>query len=403
MIHDRKMVALLSAEVVSGLGTQMTWLALPWFVLVETGSATRMGVVYAAELAPMAVLGIPMGALVQRLGGRTTMLVCDLARAPLLALVPLLHAAGLLSFPLLLVLVALMGLFSAPYWASQRLILTEVVGQDPALLGQANSLIEGFQRVSTLVGPALGGVLIGVLGATNVLWLDAGSYLFSFLVVLLLVATRAATHDEEGAERGWLAGLRYVRRDRLLLRGSIASFTFGFLFSLLFASFPVLAYERFDQNPRVAGALFAAWGAGSVLGAILAYRLVVRVAPMRLAGIGAVLTALPLWLLVPSLPVWAIGLVLVASGGAIPAINAPYIALLQTRVPPGLRAQVMQSLLTVNTVLAPVGFALAGPLLAWLGVQGVYVVVAALATFAALVFLDGTRGEEAAALAQEAA
>jgi MFS family permease len=403
LIRDRKMLALLSAEVVSGLGTQMTWLALPWFVLVETGSATRMGVVYAAELAPMAVLGIPMGALVQRLGGRTTMLVCDLARTPLLALVPVLHAAGLLSFPLLLVLVALMGLFSAPYWSSQRLILTEVVGQDPALLGQANSLIEGFQRVSTLVGPALGGVLIGVLGATNVLWLDAGSYLFSFLVVLLLVATRAETRDDEGAERGWLAGLRYVRRDRLLLRGSIASFTFGFLFSLLFASFPVLAYERFDQNPRVAGALFAAWGAGSVLGAIVAYRLIVRVAPMRLAGIGAVLTALPLWLLVPSLPVWAIGAVLVVSGGAIPAINAPYIALLQTRVPPGLRAQVMQSLLTVNTVLAPVGFALAGPLLSWLGVQGVYVVVAALATFATLVFLDGTRGEEAQALAEEAA
>jgi MFS family permease len=402
VIRDRKLVALLCAEVVSGLGTQMTWLALPWFVLVETGSATRMGVVYAAEIAPMAVLGIPMGSLVQRLGGRTTMLACDLVRTPLLALVPLLHLAGVLSFPLLLGLVALMGVFATPYWASQRLILTEVVGQDPALLAQANSLIEGFQRISTLVGPALGGVLIGVLGATNVLWLDAGSYLFSFLVVLLLVSARAATPEEEGAERGWLAGLRYVRADRLLVRGAVASFTFGFLFPLLFASFPVLAYERFDRDPRVAGALFAAWGAGSVLGALLAYRLVVKVAPMRLAGIGGLLTALPLWVLVPDVPVWVIGLVLIVSGGAIPAINAPYIALLQTRVPAGLRAQVMQSLITVNTVLAPVGFAVAGPLLSWLGVRGVYVVVAVLATFAALVFLDGTRGE-AAALAQEAA
>ena len=403
MIRDRKIVALLTAEVVSGLGTQMTWLALPWFVLVETGSATRMGTVYAAELLPMAVLGIPMGTLVQRLGGRTTMLACDLARAPLLALVPILHAAGMLSFPLLLVLVALMGVFATPYWSSQRLILTEVVGQDPALLGQANSVVEGFQRVSTLLGPALAGVLIGLLGATNVLWLDAGSYLFSFLVVLLFVKTRAATPHEEGAERGWRPAMRYIRHDRLLLRGAVASFTFGFLFPLLFASFPVLAYERYDQNPRVAGALFAAWGAGSVLGAVLAYRLVVRVPPMRLAGIGGLLTALPLWLLVPDVPVWAIGAVLFVSAAAIPAINAPYIALLQTRVPPGLRAQVLQTLLTVNTVLAPVGFALSGPLLAWLGVQGVYVVVATLATFAALVFLDGTRGEEAAALAQEAA
>jgi predicted MFS family arabinose efflux permease len=403
MIHDRKLVALLTAEVVSGLGTQMTWLALPWFVLVETGSATRMGTVYAAELLPMAVLGIPMGTLVQRLGGRTTMLACDLARAPLLALVPILHAAGVLSFPLLLVLVALMGVFATPYWSSQRLILAEVIGQDTALLGQANTLVEGFQRISTLVGPALAGVLIGAFGATNVLWLDAASYLFSFVVVLLFVTTRAETPKEEGAASGWFAALRYVRSDRLLVRGAIASFTFGFLFPLLFASFPVLAYERYDQNPRVAGALFAAWGAGSVLGAIVAYRLIVRVPPMRLAGVGGLLTALPLWLLVPDVPVWAIGLVLIVSAGAIPAINAPYIALLQTRVPPGLRAQVMQSLVTVNTLLAPLGFALAGPLLAWLGVRGVYVVVAALATFAALVFLDGTRGEAAAAVAQEAA
>jgi MFS family permease len=396
VIRNRSILALLAAEIVSGLGTQMTWLALPWFVLVETGSATRMGFVFAAETIPIAVLGIPAGALVQRLGGRATMLGCDLVRAPLLALVPILHAAGALSFPVLLGLVALMGIFTTPYFSSQRLILPEVIGDDQALLGQANSLVEGFQRLSTLIGPAIAGVLIGVMGATNVLWLDAGSYLFSFAAVLLFVVTRAPTPVEEGAERGWRAALRYVRRDRLLLRGSIASFCFGFLFSLLFASFPVLAYVRYDQNPRVAGALFAAWGAGSVAGSVLAYRLVVRMPPLRLAGIGAIVTALPLWFLVPDLPVWGVAFVLVVSGAAIPAINAPYISLLQTRVPPALRAQVLQTLLTINTLLAPLGFALAGPLLSWLGVRGVYVVVAALATFATLVFLDGTRGEVAA-------
>ncbi len=286
-----------------------------------------------------------------------------------------------------------MGVFTTPYFSSQRLILPEVIGDDEALLGQANSLVEGFQRLSTLIGPAIAGVLIGIMGATNVLWLDAGSFIFSFVVVLLFVVTRAPAPIEEGAERGWRAALRFVGRDRLLLRGSIASFCFGFLFSLLFASFPVLAYVRYDQSPRVAGFLFAAWGAGSVAGSVLAYRLIVRMPPLRLAAIGAVVTSLPLWFLVPDLPVWGVALVLVVSGGAIPAINAPYIALLQTRVPPALRAQVLQTLLTINTLLAPLGFALAGPLLSWLGVQGVYVLVAVLASFATLVFLDGIRGE----------
>lgn len=81
-LRQRPIVALISAQVISSLGSQMTFLALPWFVLKTTGSPTRMGVVLAAELAPIAVLGIPSGALIARWGARRTMLVADLARAP---------------------------------------------------------------------------------------------------------------------------------------------------------------------------------------------------------------------------------------------------------------------------------------------------------------------------------
>jgi MFS family permease len=74
------LAALLLAEVVSTTGSQMTLVALPWFVLVATGSPARMGLVVAADLAPMLLLAIPAGALAARLGARRTMLVSDLAR-----------------------------------------------------------------------------------------------------------------------------------------------------------------------------------------------------------------------------------------------------------------------------------------------------------------------------------
>ena len=83
-----------SPRSISVLGTRMTYLALPWFVLVTTGSPSKMSLVLAAEILPMAILGVPSGALVQRLGSRTTMLVADFARAPILASIPLLYAAG---------------------------------------------------------------------------------------------------------------------------------------------------------------------------------------------------------------------------------------------------------------------------------------------------------------------
>ena len=86
--------ALVAAEIVSILGSRMTYLALPWFVLVTTGSAAKMSLVLAVEILPMAIFGIPSGMVVERLGARTTMLVCDAARAPLLVALPILHAAG---------------------------------------------------------------------------------------------------------------------------------------------------------------------------------------------------------------------------------------------------------------------------------------------------------------------
>ena len=101
----RDLGALITAETLSSLGTQVTWLALPWFVLTTSGSPTRMGVVFAAELIPIALLGLPSGSLVARWGARTTMLRCDAARALLVAAFPTLHQLGVLSFPLLMLLV----------------------------------------------------------------------------------------------------------------------------------------------------------------------------------------------------------------------------------------------------------------------------------------------------------
>lgn len=85
----------------------MTALALPWFVLQTTGSASRASVVLAAEGLPVLLLGIPGGTVAARLGAKRTLLLTQLLAAPLVALVPLLHYADLLTFPLLLVLVFL--------------------------------------------------------------------------------------------------------------------------------------------------------------------------------------------------------------------------------------------------------------------------------------------------------
>jgi MFS family permease len=390
MIRDRSILALLTGELVSRLGSQFTSLALPWFVLVTTGSPTKMGLVFAAELVPVALFGIPAAAVVDRIGPKAAMLLADGVRAPIIAAVPFLHEVGGLSFGLILVLGGLHGLFSCAYFTCQRLILPAVVGEDEQTLAQANSLVEGASNVTSLAGPALAGVLIAFMGAANVMWLDAVSYVIAFALISVFVRVAREVHDEEES-RGVRAGLRYLRGDGLVARASISSLTFGFLFPILAASFPVLAYRQYNHNPRVAGLLFSAIGAGQVVGSLLAYRLVTRLRPLRMAAFAAVFTAAPLWLLVPHLPLAVVAIALAICGASVPMINAPYLGLLSTRIPKALRGTVIQALITINNIAGPLAFVIAGPLFVHAGLHAAYALIAALATFASVNFILATQ------------
>ena len=105
----RPLLALIAAEVISSLGSLMTVVALPWFVLETTGSPLRMSIVLAAESAALLLVGIPSSRLVARIGSRRALILCDAVWAPVTALVPVLHFAGALSFPLLVVLAFVAG------------------------------------------------------------------------------------------------------------------------------------------------------------------------------------------------------------------------------------------------------------------------------------------------------
>jgi len=376
--------ALVLAETISVLGTRMTYLALPWFVLVTTGSPGKMSVVLAAEIVPMAILGIPSGTLVQRLGSRTTMLVADFARAPILASIPLLHAAGALSFGLLLGLVALLGCFMPPYFAAQRTILPELVGEDERRMSQANSSIEGGSAFAAMIGPAFAGALIPFLGAPNVLYVDAATYAIAFVLVLVFVPRRKPI--AAAAQRGVLAGLHFLRSDRFLAALAATAIGFGFFGAGMSAGLPVYAYDEFDGSAWIAGLFYAALGAGALVGSLLAVFAVRKIAPLRLAGYAALAFVVPLWVL-PFLPPWPVLFVALFTATLFtPLINGPIIAVLTARTPDDLRAKVMTAVISVNTLAAPLGFLVAGQVLDKWGVVPLFAAVVLGMTWMVIVF-----------------
>ena len=384
-LQKTPIAALVSAEIVSILGSRMTYLALPWFVLVTTGSAAKMSLVLAVEILPMAIFGIPSGMLVERLGARTTMLVCDAARAPLLLALPILHAAGVLHFSILLALVFLLGCFMAPYFAAQRVILPELVGEDETTIAQANSVIEGGTAFAGLAGPALAGILIPFLGAPNVLYVDAATYIVSFLLLAGFVPRRKPV-AAGAARHGVLAGIQFLLRDRLLGPLSSTVIVLNFLGAGLSATLPYYAYHEFSGNSKVAGLFFTAMGAGALLGSIGAVLVVKRLPPLKLAGLAIVAMTLPLWLLPLDLPAAGVMGVLFGAMLFAPLVNGPVIGVITARTPVDLRPKMMTALITVSTLTAPLGFLAAGQLLEPWGVLHVFAAVAVGMTATALVF-----------------
>jgi len=375
LLRSRPLAALFAAEVLSTTGAQMTWLALPWFVLVTSGSKD-MAFVVAAEAAGYALFGIPSGSLLERLGPQRTMRLCDAVRAPLMLLVPVLHWTGGLSLPILVCLAFVLGIAGTPYSAAQHVVVAEVLDQDEAAVERANALLQGATRVTMLGGPALGGILIVAVGASAVLVVDAATYLVSFVLLTLFVPVAGPVREEAEDNRGLLSGVRYVMRDSLL-RGWMTALVLGDTsFAVIFLAIPVLVFTHFGADARLAGAFIASWGLGAVAGNLIAYRSD-RVGGLRQAAPLALVQAAPLWAIAAPLPAAAIVGALTLSGLANGLVNPTLHAFLTLRPPVAVRAKALTAMSTASAIGGPIALAAAGPAFTAYGSRHVVAVAAA--------------------------
>jgi MFS family permease len=385
ILRNRSLAAVLVAELVSLTGSAMTYVALPWFVLITTGSTAKMGWVLAAELLPVALLGIPAGSVIARLGAKRTMNIADAARVPLMTAIPVLHWTGHLSFPLLLVFTFLLGSFTAPYYASSRLILPEILGDDEHVVAQGASFAQAATQLTQLGGPVVAGLLIAWFSAPAVLVVDAATYAFSFVVIFVFVrAGKRVAQDD--SSRGLFAGLRYVVDDRLLGPTLVAAAFINFVAQGLIAMLPVLVLRRYGADAKILGFLFASFGAGALLGSIWVSQIVRKVPLVKLARLGILAMAPPLWFLPINLPWPVVVLLLAAFGFSSPVVNAPIIGIITVRTPAVLRPKVITAVITIASLIGPLGFLAVGQSLQYVSIEAIFIAIAAGLTVGAIAF-----------------
>ena len=364
-------VALLTAHAISMVGNALTMVALPWFVLLTTGSAAKTGLSAFFFALPAFIAGVFGGPLVDRLGYRRASVIADVVSGLGVAAVPLLYHTVGLAFWQLLALVFLGALLDIPGFTARRAALPELTRLAGLRLEQTNAWFEAIQNLSMLVGPPLAGVLIVWLGASNVLWIDAATFAVSALIVGLAVPAMAVAAS--GARGGYLgdlgAGLRFLRRDRLLLTLAVNLTLSNFLTSGFYAVLlPVYAKQTFDRA-TVFGALIATSGAAALVGA-LAFGAVGHRLPRRALWIAAqLIMPIELWVLAALPPLPAIALGLVVSGLAAGPVNPLLVTVRHERIPPELRGRVFSTFSAIAQMAAPLGMLLVGNAIEGLGLR----------------------------------
>lgn len=380
----------LASNGLSILGNMMTLVALPWFVLETTGSAGQTGLTGMAFALPAFLAGIFGGVMVDRLGGRTMAIVSDFLSGLSVALIPLLHEIGWFPFWLFLGMTFASAIFDVPGLTARRIMLPEMSERHHVRPEAMNSWFELMQGLAIVIGPAIAGFLIGWFGAINLLWLNAGTFGVSALLLYLFNRDIGhPKHDPESLEHGlqsWTAevmsGFRFLRGDSLLLVLALILTVFNFLGATVTTIvMPIYVEDRYGSAARL-GVLLTAIGIGNLLGGLLYGSIGHRLRPYRtwIMLIGLAVWGLMQWLLVTPLA-FVVLLVLVFLAGFLEGpVNPLLLTVRMERIPAHLRGRVFGSFTALAQIAAPIGMVFTGALIEQAGIDRGIVLLAIIYT-----------------------
>jgi MFS family permease len=351
----------------------------------------------------MIISGLIGGAIVDRLGYRRTSIVADIASFAAVAAIPLLEAAAGLEFWQLVVLVFLGALLDSPGITARAAMIPDVAAPAGWSLERASGASAAVNRASRLAGAPIAGLLIAVVGPTNVLWIDAATFLVSAATIAIGVPPQQRKVVRIGeAGIGYVAeikeGFAFLLERRALFVLTLVITVTNMLDSVAMVALPVLAKEVYG-TPWSLGLMIGITGAGSVLGALAFSAVGERLSRRKLFTWGFAGAAIwyPAAALFP--PLWMILAVRGASGVATGPINPVIDTVFLERVPDGMRGRVFGVGNAAAWIAMPLGGLVAGPAIGSFGLRTtllvtgtLYVAVAALTIWApSLADLD--RGE----------
>jgi MFS family permease len=371
--RHRNFLLLWSGQTVSETGSAVTQLALPLTAVVVLHASTfQVGALTAAATLAFALIALPAGAIVDRRAKRWLMIWCDVARMLIIGSVPVAAAFGALTMAQLYAVAIAAGVCTVFFDVSYQSYLPVLIGTDDLVDG--NGKLGATQSFAQLVGPGLGGGLVGLVGAARAMSADAISYAVSVASLLAIRAREEVPHpDQRQKLRTEIAeGLSFVLRHPILRKIVACTGTANLFFSMAVALDIIFLVRVLHVRPADTGLIMAVAGLGGVAGGALSGRLSRRIGSARIIWFSLLVLGLPQFLAPLAEPGWRVALFplgLAVSWFSAVIYNVAQVSYRQAICPPRLLGRMNAAVRWIVWGTLPLGGLLGGALGTWLGVR----------------------------------
>lgn len=351
-----------TGQTISTLGSSFTSFALPLLIYNLTGSSLNLALTVVATVLPYLFFGLVIGAWVDRVNRKQLMIVTDLARALVIASIPLAALAGFLSVWWIYAVAFLNSALTICFDAANFAAIPGLVRQEDFM--KANGRLQAGYSIAKVGGPLLGGLLIIILPLQMLMLIDACSYLISAISLVLVTASFNASANEsltsKSLRQDIIEGLHYVLKHPILSWITLLLLFVNFILPTTNVQLVLFSKEWYAASDSQIGLLFACGSFGTVLFSLAAGRFrkhwslgTIALGALIMEGVFTALTSISHWY-------WFLLFLWALRGGADVLFIISTYSLTQTTVPNQLFGRVITVIRVLTWSTASLGALLGG-------------------------------------------
>ena len=363
-------------HLISHAGDAVFMIALPWLMLDITGSKSLTSLVSMSAYLPAVLFGLFAGVVVDRYNRKWIMIYSDILRALLVAVIPLSLIYGFISPLLIGAITFSLSTFSAFFYPARDSLIPHIVTAEE--LPAANSAISVSGQMSHLLGPLFAGIGISIFGLRHLFTADAISFLFSILLISLIVGpARKLTIEKHPPKwQGIVEGLTYVNSHKGLRTLLILTFVNNiFIMGPAIIGLPVFVREVLTSDFGVLAKLEVAMAAGMIVGSFVFWKAEKNISPISILLFGIVMDGATYTFLFFADTSFIAILVLIIHGIGIPLITVSRTTIIQAVVPDEFRGRLFSMIYMAVMGTTAISVGLTGFILEFIGADSLFLLI----------------------------